>query len=58
MSSRNKVEECIRRVRGESKVDEKLNALADAVNAFAAYVETIEHLLRHVETRLRHMEMG
>jgi hypothetical protein len=58
MSSRVKVEECVRRARAESKIEEKLNAVADAINEFVAYVEQIEHLMRHVDRRLRHMEMG
>lgn len=58
MSSRAKVDECVMRVRTATKTEEKVNAVAEAIIAFAAYVETIEHLLRHIETRLRHMELG
>ena len=46
MSSRAKVEKCIRRARSESAIDAKLNAVADAINEFVAYVEQIEHLMR------------
>lgn len=55
MSSRAKVQECIRRVRSESGVDEKLTGIADPINAFVDYVEQMEHLLRNVESRLRRM---
>jgi CII-binding regulator of phage lambda lysogenization HflD len=57
MSSRDKVQECVRRAKSEFSVDQKLNAIADAIHEFVAYIEVIEHQLRHVETRLRHMEM-
>lgn len=55
MSSRAKVQECIRRARSESRIDEKLNGIADAINCFVDYVEQLEHLLRNVESRLRRM---
>jgi hypothetical protein len=55
MSSRAKVQECIRRARSESKVEEKLNGIADALNSFVDYVEQLEHLLRNVESRVRRL---
>jgi hypothetical protein len=55
MPLRAKVQECIRRVRSESRVDEKLNGIADPINAFVDYVEQMGHLLRNVESRLRRM---
>jgi len=55
MSLRAKVQECIRRARSESRVDEKLNGIADPINAFVDYVEQMGHLLRNVESRLRRM---
>lgn len=53
--SRAKVQECIRRARSESSVEEKLNAIADAINAFVDYIEQMEHLLRNVESRVRRL---
>ena len=41
--SRAKVQVCIRRARSESGIEEKLNAIADAINAFVDYVEQMEH---------------
>ncbi len=55
MSSRAKVQECIRRARSESRIEEKLNGIADAINSFVDYVEQLEHLLRNVELRLRRL---
>lgn len=55
MSSRAKVQECICRARSESRVDGKLDDIADAINAFVDYVEQMGHLLRNVESRLRRM---
>ncbi len=55
MSSRAKVQECIRHTRSESRLEERLNGIADAINCFLNYVEQIEHLLRNVELRLRRM---
>jgi hypothetical protein len=55
MSSRAKVQECIHRVRSESRIEEKLNGIADAINSFVDYVEQMEHLLRNIESRLRRM---
>lgn len=55
MSSRGKVQECIRRARSETRMDEKLNCIAEAISAFVDYVEQLEHLLRNVESRLRRM---
>jgi len=56
MSSRAKVQECVRRARSQYAVDEKLNAIADAIHEFVEYVEQIEHLLRHIETRVRRLD--
>ena len=58
MSSRAKVQECIRHARTDQSLDGKLNAIADAIYEFVGYIETLEHQLRHIETRLRHMELG
>jgi hypothetical protein len=57
MSSRAKVQECVRRAKTEIDPGEKLNALADAIHEFADFVEIIEHQIKHIETRLRRMEM-
>ncbi len=57
MSSRAKVQECVRRAKTEIDTGEKLNALADAIHEFADFVELVEHQIKHIETRLRRMEM-
>jgi hypothetical protein len=41
--------------RSESRIKEKLNAIADAINAFVDYVEQMEHLMRNVESRVRRL---
>ncbi len=55
MSSRAKVQEWIRRARSESRIEEKLNGIADAINSFVDCVEQLERLLRNVESRLRRL---
>ena len=56
MSSRTKVQECTRRIRTVSRIEEKLDAVGDAINEFAAYIEQMEHLLRNIESRIRRMD--
>ncbi len=57
MSSRAKVQECIRRAKTEIDTGEKLNAIADTIHEFVEFVELVAHQIKHVETRLRRMEM-
>jgi Asp-tRNA(Asn)/Glu-tRNA(Gln) amidotransferase C subunit len=49
MSSRAKVQECIRRARSQSSVEEKLNGIAEAIESFVDYVEQLEHLPRNCD---------
>jgi hypothetical protein len=57
MSTRQKVQECAMRVRTELSVEKKINAIADTIEEFVKYTETMEHMLRQICTKLRRMEM-
>ena len=57
MSSPAKVQECTRKVRTATGAEEKLNAIAAAIEEFVNYFELMEHQIKNIETRLRRMEM-
>jgi Mg2+ and Co2+ transporter CorA len=57
MSTRAKVQDCARRARTHAGVQDKLDAIADAIHEFVDYIELIEHQIKHIEMRLRRMEM-
>ncbi|MFZ3359556.1 MAG: hypothetical protein WCA56_14470 [Xanthobacteraceae bacterium] len=57
MSTRAKVQDCARRARTHTGVQDKLDAIADAIHEFVDYIELIEHQIKHIEMRLRRMEM-
>ncbi|MGA2891735.1 MAG: hypothetical protein ABSE22_02625 [Xanthobacteraceae bacterium] len=55
MSSKVKVQECARRVKGMMSPADKLDALADAIAELAEFIEVVEHRMQHVEGRVRRM---
>ncbi|MGA2943351.1 MAG: hypothetical protein ABSE50_15075 [Xanthobacteraceae bacterium] len=57
MTSRIKIQECTMRARSATGAEAKLNAIADAIDEFADYIELMEHQLRNIETKVRKLEM-
>jgi hypothetical protein len=51
MTSRIKIQECTMRARSATGAEAKLNAIADAIDEFADYIELMEHQLRNIETK-------
>jgi Mg2+ and Co2+ transporter CorA len=45
------------RARSATGAEAKLNAIADAIDEFADYIELMEHQLRNIETKVRKLEM-
>ena len=53
MSSKLKVQECIRRAKSSPVPYEKLDAIADAIAELAEMMEITDHQIKHVESRVR-----
>jgi CII-binding regulator of phage lambda lysogenization HflD len=55
MSSKLKVQECVRRAKSTMVPSDKLDAVADAIAELAEMVELMDHQVKHMESRVRRM---
>ena len=55
MSTKVKVQECVRRAKTAMGPADKLDALADAIAELAEFLEAVDHTAKHVESRVRRM---
>ena len=52
MGSRSKVQAQVSRAKGAQRVEDKLNAIADAIYELADFVDDLENQLRRIETEV------